>query len=539
MKAQAIVVLSGGISKKGSLPFFVKSRLDEACRQYHARGLNKIIVTGKWSYHLEEPPKKTEASAMTEYLLKHGIPKEHIIREEKSTDLISSLVLVRDKILIPKRITSLVLIGSEFQTERVRMVCSYIFNQKFDIQYSFTPSRLNPELLWNFYIYERKTMHKVMALFARNPHIEHDIDSGHYLNDPFYREQSAGFIRSLVYSQSVGKPGKPTHYSLASIYRIRKEVFAKYGLSSPTMKTLKTDFWFGRFLNFVCHDATHAYYCLKFALIPTDKNSYRHEIALLRYLHGQGLDFVPEMIASNMKKGPYWYLYKVVSGKPAGTFSQTYAFEERFYASFVLPQLIRDLKELRSLKPRHLELPTWNSVYLISKFLRKLSRVVDAETSIPKDLLTRSLSFVNASSKVLDIAPMYLSHNDLHTGNLLVSISKRKVYFIDFEYTGYNNIAFDMCFIYIFSWNNPSYQKKFMKEYIASLEPDQREQFEQVFPVTHVYFLIWFLSFVIKWRLRAGEENYRAAVSYIKKTLSSILTTAEQKKAAKVAALIK
>jgi len=525
MKPQVIIVLSGGITHSGKLPFFVKRRLDEAGQRYFAGESSRIIVTGKWSYLLDKQPARTEASAMAEYLEKLGVHREHVLVEDEAYDLVSSAFLIRRKILRPRRMKRVFIIGSDFQEERARYVWDTALDEDYTITYQFIPSHLSPELLWRFFVYEGEVLQKTKALFTTTENLSASYHTRAYLRLPFYHERIPGYLRTLVWSKRIGRQSaSAAHYSLRSIYKKRRELFEKYGLDLKKYQTLKADFWSGRFLNFLGRDENGAYYCLKFALKPKDKQTFINEIDVIRWLGKQGVNFVPEIVDAELNQAPLWYLYRVVSGRNAGKFSISYSFDDNFYQPFVLNQLIGQLAKLRTLPVSpHLTLPRWDKdryTRVINRIMEKLS---DDTSVLSERLRARVLEYVINAIEAVDTAPVVLSHSDLHPANILVSTSKRSVYLIDFEHVAYNTIAFDFCFIYLFSWDRPEFQKDLKSKFLESLTGKERESFRRVFPVTYCYFLIWLLDFVVQWRTRAGDERYRQALTYIHTALRDIV----------------
>ena len=133
----------------------------------------------------------------------------------------------------------------------------------------------------------------------------------------------------------------------------------------------------------------------------------------------------------------------------------------------------------------------------------------------------------NSKVKLLNKAKLFLSHNDLHPGNIIISSKEKKLYFIDFEHASYNNIAFDFCFGYIFSWSNLKFQKELYDEFTNSLNSDELKEFNMIFPVVYCYFLIWLLDFAEIWKTRSGDERYKEVKRYIFSELKKLYSAME------------
>lgn len=129
--ADAIVVLGGGISSKGSIPDFVKARIQAAVRI--SDGKMPIIFSGKWSFLIDYMPPLTESQAMKSYALEHApSPSASLIHcEEDSMDTIGNACYIKLNFLIPNNWHSIILITSDFHMRR----SEYIFHKVLGTDY--------------------------------------------------------------------------------------------------------------------------------------------------------------------------------------------------------------------------------------------------------------------------------------------------------------------------------------------------------------------------------------------------------------------
>lgn len=522
---KAAIVLSGGITCKGTLPYFVKYRLDEAYKQYHADHVKKIIVCGKWSYHLEENPPRTEAEAMSTYLQTLGVPKKDIIQEDKSVDLISCVLYLKKELLIQNKFTHVMIVGSDFQEERLEYIWKFIFGSPKSYTIKLVPSMLPPELLWKFFLYDRETLIKT-KVFLRGRKLNLDIFSnGKYKKSALYKNTVSDYLPQLVYSNNLGRSSSAkAHYSLVSIYKKRIEIFHKYNLDLKRKRTLKADFWSGRFLNFLGRDPDRSYYCLKFALKHKDKQTFINEVTITKLLKEKDINYIPTIVDQHIQKAPLWYLYKVVGGRMSGEFSRTFCFDDYFYQSYVPKELVSHIKSLQSILLESRNLPVMDGKQYSIK-IDKIYKKFQTRKLNKKDLnrIINAGEIVKGSSKLLNSSILYLSHGDLHPANIIISTSRKRTYIIDFEHIGLNNIAFDFSFIYLFSWNNPSFQKKFLRQYLSVLTPKQKEEFTAIFPYVYTYFLLWLLDYTYTWKYRTEAIYVNSAKTYIEKELDKII----------------
>ncbi len=533
MKKQAIIVLSGGIGKNGKIPFFVKKRLDLSYKYFHSNISSRILLPGKWGLLCEGKPKLTEAKAMAAYLESLGVPSKNLFLEERSQDLIGSAYYLKKLYLNPRRLHNVLIIGSDFQEERAEFVFSKVLGPKFTVGYRFVSSQLTPELLWEFFTYERAALLKTKAFLTKMKTGEHTFLDTRLYRSRFYREGSIGQIRKRIFLSNIGRQTRAEqHYSLKTIYKEKASVFAKYALKEKKPNTLKADFWSGRFLNFVGRDQNGVYYALKFVLNPKDKQRFVKEAKIIKALKKQQIFFVPTVVEKQFKKAPIWYLYKTVSGRIAGQFSLDYSFDEYFYKTFVKNKFVDNLKKLRKTRIAGYKLSKWDSSMYRRRFdeaAAKVRRHKDFKNSktirLAEDLFYQHINRLDKIKK-------YLSHNDLHPANIIVSAAEKKLYFIDFEHVALNNIAFDFCFGYLFSWDNPKFQQELFTHFNKSLSSLERQEFATAFPLVNIYFLLWFIHFIVVWKTRAGEARYLEAKKYVfaeLKRMCKLIQTTEGK----------
>lgn len=526
MKKQAIIVLSGGITPQGRLPFFVKNSLNEAYKLFHQGVSERIIVSGKWSYLYELEPKTTEAAAAAKYLNTIGVSEKKLLLEERSQDLISSAYYLKKLILLPRRLKNILIITSDFQEERVKFVFNKILGGDFTITYHLVASALTPQLLWEFFTYERHLLHQTQAFLRKIKKGDH-----HFLKDKlfkalFYKKGYPGRIHQLVSQGKIGKPsGIRNHYSLPVIYKKREEIFAKYGISAKGHKSLKADFWSGKYLNFVGWDSQKTYYAAKFALVPKHKQAFKKEILLIELLRNQAFKYIPTIIDKNFSKAPIWYLYKVIPGSISGKFSINFSFKPRFYKDFARRKFVLNLKKMRQCDLSAINLKTFNAAVYKRRFRQIVKKISEDKDLSPKKVIQRAEDFFYKGADLLNSVSFYPSHCDLHPGNIIISSKKRSLYFIDFEHATYNNIAFDFCFGYLFSWDNSNFQKELLKDFLNSLTQYQIEEFNKIFPYIYCFFLLWLLEFTTHWRERSGKERYQQVKDHLLSELRLLLKT--------------
>jgi len=518
-----VIVLSGGLTSKNRLPFFVRNRLDHAYKIYHQKQTDKIIVTGESSLYIDTLQEITDADKMAQYLLSLGVPESDILKEKSSKDLLSSTYYVKKEILIPKRIRHIRVIGSDFEEERLKFVFRKVLGKQYSVVFDFVHSQIRSEVLWNFFNYERQALANTKAFLRKMKIGQHEFLEHKFFNAKFYKEKRIGYIRTVVHQGAIGKRRNArAHYSMKNIYKKRAEIFEKYAIGESYKKIMMADFWSGRFLNFFGKDQDKTLYSLKFVLYVKDKSTFANEIKITEFLQEKGIDFIPVIIGKDIKKAPPWYLYRVVDGKIAGQFSYNFAYGEHFYQKNPVPALVSHLKRLRSIKKNGIDIPTWNSKSYKAELQNHFKRISSSISLEKNTVVQEAFNILINNLKIFDKTMVYLTHADLHPANIIVS--RKKLYLIDFEHICWNNIAFDFCFADVFAWNNPRFRQDFLKEFKKSLSPQEESEFDTLYPYVSLYFLFFLMRFTYQWEYKSGKENAKIARKFIKKQMGEIIS---------------
>lgn len=140
---EAIFILAGGLTEDGNLHDWVIRRLDLAYQVYKMM-IKKptIICQGGGTYH--KPPilnKNSyvihESTACAEYLIKLGIPADHIYKEWSSYDTIANGFFAFSNFIIPINIKKIMVVTSDFHLTRARIIFDWFnsFGYGIDIHY--------------------------------------------------------------------------------------------------------------------------------------------------------------------------------------------------------------------------------------------------------------------------------------------------------------------------------------------------------------------------------------------------------------------
>lgn len=131
--SDAIIVLARGIASDGTLPIDPISRVKKAAELYRAGKAPKIIMAGRYSFHLDQAPPTSEAHAMKLYAETLGIESEDIIEEDRSTHTLANAYFTKKAICEPNSWHNLTVVASDEHMPRVK----YLFRKVYGEDYSF------------------------------------------------------------------------------------------------------------------------------------------------------------------------------------------------------------------------------------------------------------------------------------------------------------------------------------------------------------------------------------------------------------------
>ncbi len=132
MGLDALIVMGGGVYPDGRLPDIAKDRVEKALELQDE--VEAIIMTGAYSYLLDNPPAKTEARAGADYALSKGAEPDKIIVEEDSFDTIFNLYNVHEKILKCKPWKRIGIITGDFHIQRTMATADILFGEEYELE---------------------------------------------------------------------------------------------------------------------------------------------------------------------------------------------------------------------------------------------------------------------------------------------------------------------------------------------------------------------------------------------------------------------
>lgn len=178
VKYDVIVVLARGINLDGSLPSDPKRRVEKGVELYKKGLANKIIMSGSWTFRMEESPARTEAEAMKAYAIELGVAPDDVLREEKSKDTMGNAYFVKTLYLKDRNWKKVIVVTGEDHLERSKYLFDRILGDGYTIEYVATDPMLDEEAFLKSKDRERRVIvltEKLMNQFHVRPGNDEDM----------------------------------------------------------------------------------------------------------------------------------------------------------------------------------------------------------------------------------------------------------------------------------------------------------------------------------------------------------------------------
>lgn len=157
-KKDAIIILSGGITKEGFLPDIPKFRANKGFELFNSGVADNIIISERYGFSLDYVPPTTEARAIKDYLVSLGVCEKNIFLEEKATDTIGNAYYT-EQILLDKNWKNIIVVTSDFHSKRTKYIFSKVFGKDiFSVSYENAPSNLSTEQYQKKVTFEEKLL---------------------------------------------------------------------------------------------------------------------------------------------------------------------------------------------------------------------------------------------------------------------------------------------------------------------------------------------------------------------------------------------
>lgn len=114
------VVLGAAVIQKDQPSGLFKGRIDKSYDMWKHKEVSKIHLTGS-----NAPGEITEAKAAENYLLRKGVPKSFLLKEENTTTSVEQVMFIRDNLIRKSGYKKIVVISDRFHLRRVMEICKF------------------------------------------------------------------------------------------------------------------------------------------------------------------------------------------------------------------------------------------------------------------------------------------------------------------------------------------------------------------------------------------------------------------------------
>ncbi len=119
-KYDAVLIPGAAVWSNNRASPVLEGRLQKANQLYRRRICDKIIITGA-----NAPGEMTEADVSERELLKMGVPKSDIIKEEKTTNTLEQMKFIRGKIVNELQYSKIIVVSDQFHLRRISEIAKF------------------------------------------------------------------------------------------------------------------------------------------------------------------------------------------------------------------------------------------------------------------------------------------------------------------------------------------------------------------------------------------------------------------------------
>ena len=130
----AVVVLGTGIKPDGTLVKSSQAAVEKAVELIKTNKASYLILSGKWAWSIDYTPPTTEAEAMANYAKSLGCPDKKIVIETNSVTTVSTLCMVKTKILMKSNWNRIILISNYPYKKRALLNSKVVLGPKFTVK---------------------------------------------------------------------------------------------------------------------------------------------------------------------------------------------------------------------------------------------------------------------------------------------------------------------------------------------------------------------------------------------------------------------
>lgn len=225
----------------------------------------------------------------------------------------------------------------------------------------------------------------------------------------------------------------------------------------------------------------------------------------------------PIFIKYSTSNFPSWSIHEYAEGTPLGS---VFRFNKKLNVDDSRSLIARILPEIQSIDKSYID----NFYKLNHIETRNKNWYLNKKTENNKFLKE---TFDNIFNEKIDLLfqdchefPCVLTHEDLLLENIICN-QEKKLTILDWEHFTFDNPAEDISHIWVYSWKNPEWRNKLLKEFISNSKIDEKNILSS-FRVAAVMRLIYRIRW---WGTDPKIRQYNTKISLInhKKDLESII----------------
>jgi len=254
------------------------------------------------------------------------------------------------------------------------------------------------------------------------------------------------------------------------------------------------------------------------------KIQLKREIKMCKFLEKKfenKIRFFPELTDSGKYKNLFWLLEKLEKGKLSGKMENDFGMRKNFLFK-ISPSFFAKLIHLyQNLRPNISN--THGGYWYLHDFNRYKNNFLKefVLSKLNKNLLSqKEIKFIERilkeNKKFLDKEAKYLSHGDLYPNNLMLN-KERELIILDWGLANFNNLAFDVAFIYLMAYRLPGWQKNFLNDYLKSIK--EKNKFKKLFKLSLISLTIRLAAFCY---FRLKEKPDKKIFSIFKKHIRAL-----------------
>lgn len=196
--------------------------------------------------------------------------------------------------------------------------------------------------------------------------------------------------------------------------------------------------------------------------------------------------FFPKLISAGKYKNLDWFLEKKEKGIFGGEMEKDFRIKKEFLKKLKPEKFAKIIFLYQKIKPEislYLHGGWWferDFEYHRRNFLEKF-----VNSSLNKNLISRkeinlAQEVMMGNKKFLDSSAKFLCHGDLYPNNLILN-EEGNLIILDWGLSTFNNLAFDVAFIYLMAQTIPQWQEKFLKHFLNLIK--DKEEFKVLFRI--------------------------------------------------------